>query len=152
MTSPTNPNSHGSAISKSPARPSFAFMPPPIPHLGDIAVHTWLVIKSANDARFDRWEVWQTAAGPYGHLRLNLMPPESDVGAGGTYIVAELIGPDAEQIVNFIPNTVADLPLPKPIQTARPKQQHLSAVGFGECVLGNQTSAKAVGKVAKVME
>lgn len=74
----------------------------PIPHLGAIAVHTWLVIKSADDAHFDRWEVWQTAAGPHGHLRLNLMPPESDVGAGGTFIVAEIIGPDAEQIVHFI--------------------------------------------------
>ncbi len=74
----------------------------PIPAMPGIAVHTWLVVKEANAPSFDRWEVWQTARGPYQHVRHNLMSPTRDVGAEGTYLVAEVIGPEAEPIVEFV--------------------------------------------------
>ena len=59
-------------------------------------------MKSAEATSFDRWELWQTAGGPYGHLRRNLQAPESDVGADGVFVVAELVGPAAEPVVDFI--------------------------------------------------
>ncbi len=74
----------------------------PIPNIEAIATHAWFVVKSAEATSFDRWELWQTAGGPYGHLRRNLQAPESGVGANGAFVVAELIGPAAEPVVDFI--------------------------------------------------
>jgi len=74
----------------------------PIPHLRGVASHSWFVIKPAGATEVDRWEVWQTAGGPHGHVRKNLLPPESDVGSRGVYIVAEATGREAEPIATFI--------------------------------------------------
>ena len=74
----------------------------PIPAIGAIASHTWLVVKEADATSFDRWEVWQSSGGPYEHVRHNLLLPTSDLGAGGAYVVAEVIGADAEPIVAFV--------------------------------------------------
>lgn len=76
----------------------------PIPYIGKIAIHTWLVTKPAHRTTFQRWEVWQTAADPYYHVRLDLMDSTSDVGAGGTFVIAELVGVAAEHIVEFVEN------------------------------------------------
>ena len=67
-----------------------------------IAVHTWLVIKEAHATSFDRWEVLQTSGEPYGHVRHNLMSPTDDMGAGSVYVVAEVIGTEAQAIVEFV--------------------------------------------------
>jgi len=74
----------------------------PIPYLRGVASHSWFVVKAADSVTFDRWEVWQTAGGDYGHVRRNLLEPEADVGSGGVYIVAEASGAAAEPIVAFI--------------------------------------------------
>jgi len=74
----------------------------PIPNLESIAIHPWFVVKWADETEFDRWEVLQSAGAPYGHVRLNLNSPTSDVGAGGVFVLAELIGPAAESVVAFI--------------------------------------------------
>lgn len=74
----------------------------PIPGLQGIATHSWFLIKPAGETEFERWEVWVSADGPYGYVRKNLFGLESDVGAGGTYIMAETSGPAAESIVAFI--------------------------------------------------
>ena len=75
----------------------------PIPGIEIIAIHPWFVVKRAGATRFDRWEVWQTAGGLYGHIRKNRTSNlTGGVGAGGTYIIAELIGAEAEAVVAFI--------------------------------------------------
>ncbi|HWL92159.1 MAG TPA: DUF3750 domain-containing protein [Phycisphaerae bacterium] len=74
----------------------------PIPGIEGIATHPWFVVKHANWNGFNRWEVWQDAGYPYGHVRLNLQYLEDDVGAGGATVVAELVGPAAESVVSFI--------------------------------------------------
>lgn len=73
-----------------------------IPGLQGIATHSWFLIKPADGTEFERWEVWVTADGPYGYVRKNLFGVESDIGAGGVYILAETTGPAAESIVAFI--------------------------------------------------
>jgi len=80
----------------------------PIPDIELIATHPWFAVKPADSDTFHRWEVWQTAGGPYGHVRLDLQSPTSDVGAGGTYILAEVIGAEAEPIVAFIEENSPD--------------------------------------------
>lgn len=79
----------------------------PIPQLEHMAVHCWFAIKPAG-GDVDRWELWQTAGGPYGHVRHNLMSVEGDVGAGGTFVLREWRGTAAttmiETIVNESPN------------------------------------------------
>jgi hypothetical protein len=82
----------------------------PIPGLEWIAVHTWLVVKAPDSIMFDRWEVWQTSGGPYGHVRHNLQGPESGVGAGGVVVLAELIGEESESIVEFVSNASPEYP------------------------------------------
>ncbi|HPF39851.1 MAG TPA: DUF3750 domain-containing protein [Phycisphaerae bacterium] len=74
----------------------------PVPYAGPFATHAWFVIKAADDVAFERWELWQDAGGPWGHIRRNLLAPESHVGAGFAYVHAELIGDEAAPIVRFI--------------------------------------------------
>ena len=74
----------------------------PILGLGSIAIHPWFVVKWADETEFDRWEVWRSAAGPYGHVRKNRTSLTSNEGAGGVYVLAELIGPAAEFVVAFV--------------------------------------------------
>lgn len=74
----------------------------PIPGIELIASHSWFVVKPASSSTYNRWEVWIEAAEPYGHVRKNMLEPESDIGAPGAYVVAELIGAEAELVVEFI--------------------------------------------------
>ena len=64
----------------------------PIPGIEIIAIHPWFVVKRAGATRFDRWEVWQTAGGLYGHVRKNRTSNLfGGVWSGGSYIIEELI-------------------------------------------------------------
>lgn len=74
----------------------------PIPNIELIAIHPWFVVKPANSTTFHRWEVWQSAGGPYDHVRLDLHSLTADVGGGDAFIIGELIGFDAEAVVSFI--------------------------------------------------
>jgi len=82
----------------------------PLPLAGDMGVHTWLVVKRADSARFDRWEGWVTAKPPLGYIWKNRVGLTDDLGAGGTYVIAELIGPEAELIIDFIENETMNYP------------------------------------------
>jgi len=74
----------------------------PIPYLRSIAIHPWFVVKPAHSTDMHRWEVWQRAGGPYGHVRRNLLDPISNVGGGETFVIAELTGTKAEAVIDFI--------------------------------------------------
>jgi hypothetical protein len=82
----------------------------PIPSIGWLAVHTWFVVKPARSDTFERWELWQTGGlrpglsegACYGHVYRNLLQLESNCGAGKSYLLAELVGPSAEPVVEFI--------------------------------------------------
>jgi hypothetical protein len=82
----------------------------PIPFLDGIAVHPWFVVKRADATQFDRWEVmpdmwlplFAGAEARYGQVFLNLDSPEFYPGYAGSYVIAELIGSEAEPIVAFI--------------------------------------------------
>lgn len=76
----------------------------PIPKLEHIAVHCWFVIKPINANACDRWELWQTAHGPYEHVRKNMMAAEAGVGAGGTFVLREFTGDSAVQLIAVIEN------------------------------------------------
>jgi len=76
----------------------------PIPIFGTSLVHTSFLIKSAEAQSFDRWEGWATSDGPYDYLRKNLYGEQEDFGGGKSFILAELIGTEAEPIVEFIEN------------------------------------------------
>ena len=76
----------------------------PLQIIGAIASHPWFVIKAEDDTDFERWEVSLQAGGPFGHVQRDLMEPESGVGAGGVYIIAELTGDAAQAVVSFIRN------------------------------------------------
>lgn len=82
----------------------------PAPPVGCIAIHTWFVVKNREATQFDRWDLIQDSAGPFGHIQKNILPPESGVGAGGTFIIAELKGLEAEPIVEFIQNESQNYP------------------------------------------
>lgn len=82
----------------------------PIPELELFAIHPWFVVKQADETSYDRWEVWQTSGGAYGHVRKNRSSPTTSVGAGGTYVIAELVGAEAEAVVSFIESESPDYP------------------------------------------
>lgn len=68
----------------------------------DFAVHTWFVIKRADEPDFHRWEVFFAPGSPYGVVWEDRYRPTDDQGAGPSFLVAELSGPPAEPIVDFI--------------------------------------------------
>jgi len=74
----------------------------PIPFIAPIAVHCWFVVKPAGSQSLQRWEVFHVKAGTYGHVFQDAGSPTDHVGAGGTFVVAELTGPAAEPVVEFI--------------------------------------------------
>ena len=45
---------------------------------------------------------YQQSSDPYGYIHEDFFPPEADYGAGSAYILAELIGPDAEPVLDFV--------------------------------------------------
>ena len=74
-------------------------------------MHYWFVIRRAEDV--DRWEVWQTpdhGGQSYGHLHRNLLPPDSGVGWGGSWLVASWSSENAEQLIGAIESTPAEYP------------------------------------------
>ncbi len=74
----------------------------PVPQVKSVAVHTWFVTRRSGSTKLHRWEIWQRARGPFDHIILDGFPPERDVGAGGTFILAELLGEEAERVIDFI--------------------------------------------------
>jgi hypothetical protein len=74
----------------------------PLPIVEAFAIHAWFVVKNRASAEFHRWEEWVEAAGPYGYVREDLFPPEGDYGVGSAYVLAELIGAEAEPVAAFI--------------------------------------------------
>ena len=67
-----------------------------------LITHPWFVVKSAEATEFERWEVWFESAEPFGFVRHNLFAPEQDVGHAGPLVIAELVGSQAEPVVEFI--------------------------------------------------
>ncbi|MFA5864101.1 MAG: DUF3750 domain-containing protein [Phycisphaerae bacterium] len=74
----------------------------PLPVVGALFTHTWLAVKAPDVQTFDRWEVWIKKQGPYGFVQKNLLPVERDLAGGSSYVVAELIGTEAEGVVSFV--------------------------------------------------
>jgi hypothetical protein len=72
------------------------------PFTEGIATHPWFVVKPADSSRFERWEVGFWTGEPYGFVHKDLFPPEHDVGIAGSRILAELLGTEAESVVDFI--------------------------------------------------
>lgn len=66
------------------------------------AIHTWFAVKRADATTFDRWEVWVLSGDPYGFVWKNLFAPDAGIGGGNAKVIAELIGPEADPIIDFI--------------------------------------------------
>lgn len=80
----------------------------PVPGTG--ADHTWFVVKRADSTEIHRWEVFVYSAEPYGYVFQDLFEPEADLGIGGTYVVSEMVGPDAEPLIDCIENAAVNYP------------------------------------------
>ncbi len=76
----------------------------PVRVLDFLATHAWFVVKTADEHAFTRWEVSHRWGEPYGYVRMNFREPEADVGAGGAFILTELMGEEAARVVEFINN------------------------------------------------
>lgn len=82
----------------------------PIPIVGRFAIHTWLVTKRAHEQSFHRWELWLCPEGDYGYICKDSKEPTSHVGIGGTFIIGEKMGDEAESIVAFVENESPQYP------------------------------------------
>jgi hypothetical protein len=71
--------------------------------IGYIAVHYWFVIIKDNQTQ--RWEIWQNPGKcqeSWGHLHKNLMPCNSGVGNGGSWLEKEWQGEVANMLAEII--------------------------------------------------
>ncbi len=82
-----------------------------IPFIGKIAVHYWYAVLQGHQST--RWEVWQTphlCKESWGHLHKNLMPFESGVGNGESWLATQWEGEMAEKLAEIIDNTPETYP------------------------------------------
>ena len=82
-----------------------------IPFIGAIAIHYWYVILQANQAT--RWEIWQKpnlSAHSWGHLHKNLMPVNSGVGNGASWLETVWTGEFARQLAEILENSPETYP------------------------------------------
>jgi hypothetical protein len=73
----------------------------PLPLIGAIAVHYWLVVIDEATGETHRWEVWQTrnaGGSSIGHVHCDLKTPEDGVGGGPSRVVCEWRGKEAQAI------------------------------------------------------
>jgi hypothetical protein len=82
----------------------------PIPGLRRIAVHTWFVTKATGDPHLHRWELVETPGGPFGHVRRDLVLPLRDLGAGRSFVLAELVGGPATAVIDVIERNAPSYP------------------------------------------
>ena len=77
----------------------------PLPWIGAIAEHYWLVVRDEASGACNRWEVWQTAdAGgrSFRHVHCDLKPPDAGVGGGPMRVVARWEGSEALTIEKIL--------------------------------------------------
>ena len=82
-----------------------------IPFIGAIAIHYWYVILQENQAT--RWEIWQKpalSADSWGHLHKNLMPVNSGVGNGNSWLETVWTGEFAYQLSEILENSPETYP------------------------------------------
>jgi hypothetical protein len=82
----------------------------PIPIIGSFSIHTWVVTKRADETTFHRWEIWRCPEENLGRVCMDSQAPAADIGAGGTFVIAERIGADAESIVAFVEERRSEYP------------------------------------------
>lgn len=83
----------------------------PVPLIGLVDVHTWFVVKRAEARQFDRWESWAVVIPPEGFIIKNREEPEGDLaGFGGVRVLAELRGPAATPIIDFLETRAEEYP------------------------------------------
>lgn len=74
----------------------------PIPGFNGFGTHPWYLVKRPDATEFDRWEVLDRTDEPLGYVHLNFPNPDLHEGTEGAYVLAELIGSEAEAVVDFI--------------------------------------------------
>ena len=82
-----------------------------IPLIGFIALHHWYVVIKGD--RQERWEIWQNPSlskDSWGHLHKNLMPADSGVGNGASWLEISWTGTLANQLDRIIENTPQTYP------------------------------------------
>jgi hypothetical protein len=82
-----------------------------IPVIGFIAVHYWYVVIRENQP--ERWEIWQQPSlsrNSWGHLHKNLMPANSGVGNGASWLETFWTGQRGQQLAEMIENSPQTYP------------------------------------------
>lgn len=78
--------------------------------LGTPILHSSFAVKDAESSGFDRWEGWLASFGPFGYIQKNLASPGESVIGGNVFIIDELLGEDAEKVIDFIVNESPNYP------------------------------------------
>ncbi len=85
--------------------PAVALVGAPIPKIGLVARHTWLLVRGAGESRWERWEMWQDAgltASAAGHVHRDLLQPLEGVGAGKASVEWLLVGEGTQAAVECV--------------------------------------------------
>jgi hypothetical protein len=90
----------GELIAREPAlpegtRPAVALLSAPIPVLGPIARHSWLLVRAPGEPGWERWDLFENGSGPLGLVSRRPVGPSeavADMGNGGSTVEWVMVG------------------------------------------------------------
>ncbi len=96
----------GEIVSEEPALPrgqhaAAALLSAPIPALGSIARHSWLVVRTDGEAGWRRWDLFDNVNGPVGHVvgrAVDDAGARDDMGNGAATIEWVIEGDEASEL------------------------------------------------------
>ncbi len=84
------------------AGPAVALVSAPIPVLGPIARHSWLVVRAPGEAGWERWDLFENGSGPFGLVtrrEVDAAGALDDMGNGRATVEWVVVGGDAARFV-----------------------------------------------------
>lgn len=133
-----------------PTGPAVALVSAPIPALGAIARHSWLVVRAAGEEGWERWDLFENGSGPLGLVTRREVTADgalADMGNGRSLVEWVIEGDEAESFTACLRHEAPGYP-ERERYSAWPGPNSNSFIDamLRTCDLARPMSATAIGK------
>lgn len=132
------------------AGPAVALLSAPIPVLGPVARHSWLVVRADGETGWERWDLFEDGAGPLGLVTRRLVGDEgarADMGSGAATVEWVVEGETAAAFAGCIRREAPRYPARDRYRAwPGPNSNSFIDAMLRACDLARPMSATAIGK------